>query len=482
MLDLTGYKLTFDEEFNNLSVSQSGGGTTWADIRETSRLNANADIGFGNSAFVDAASGINPFKVSGGVLTITAVQADKALVGFPDTWASGLIHSNGSFNQLYGYFEMRAQLPTDKGVWPAFWMLRSDHSWPPELDIVEAYGDKNLWQYVHTGKSDNQVQVWSEHASMLSGYHTYGVNWQSDYITFYFDGQVTGRTATPADMHSPMYMLVDLAIKNSDGPNAAPKHMQVDYVRAYSADPNAAAVALDTVSSPDGVDTSGLYGAIKAGPAAGPAPTPVIPGPKPGATGALTLDGTDKSEVLTGGALGDFVRGFSGADTIFGQAGDDDLNGNEGADRVFGGAGADIVRGGKDNDTVSGDDGDDVHVNGNIGDDSVSGGDGADTLYGGQGSDSVYGDGGDDLLSGDRGADILFGGAGADRFMIAAGGGVDWIRDFNPAEGDRIQLAAGTKYELELYQGHMMLEIPGVDAALGLTGVSTFSADWVVFA
>ena len=31
-LDLTGYKLTFDDEFNNLSVSQTGAGTTWADI------------------------------------------------------------------------------------------------------------------------------------------------------------------------------------------------------------------------------------------------------------------------------------------------------------------------------------------------------------------------------------------------------------------------------------------------------------------
>jgi hypothetical protein len=31
--DLSGYKLTFDDEFDTRSISQTGAGTTYADIR-----------------------------------------------------------------------------------------------------------------------------------------------------------------------------------------------------------------------------------------------------------------------------------------------------------------------------------------------------------------------------------------------------------------------------------------------------------------
>lgn len=76
MLNLTGYHLTFDDEFNSLSISQNGTGTVWSDIRPGSRMGPNADIGFGNSAFVDPASGVNPFSLQNGALVITAVRAD----------------------------------------------------------------------------------------------------------------------------------------------------------------------------------------------------------------------------------------------------------------------------------------------------------------------------------------------------------------------------------------------------------------------
>ena len=64
-LSLSGYVLTFDEEFNGRSISQSGVGTTWADIRSWARYDAASDIGFGKSSFLDAASGYDPFSVGG---------------------------------------------------------------------------------------------------------------------------------------------------------------------------------------------------------------------------------------------------------------------------------------------------------------------------------------------------------------------------------------------------------------------------------
>lgn len=79
-LDFTNYVLTFSDEFNIRSISQTGAGTTWADIRTEWRYDSNSDIGFGSSSFVDPASGYDPFSVHDGVLTITAV---------PDRTASG---------------------------------------------------------------------------------------------------------------------------------------------------------------------------------------------------------------------------------------------------------------------------------------------------------------------------------------------------------------------------------------------------------
>jgi hypothetical protein len=95
MLDLTGYRLAFDDEFNSISISQ-GGDTVWSDIRPGSRMSPVADIGFGDSAFVDSASGINPFSLRNGVLDITAVPASSDIVG-PGQWASGLISTQYSF-------------------------------------------------------------------------------------------------------------------------------------------------------------------------------------------------------------------------------------------------------------------------------------------------------------------------------------------------------------------------------------------------
>jgi hypothetical protein len=48
----------------------------------------------------------------------------------------GLVSNTTKFG--YGYFEIEAKLPTGKNLWPAFWMWSFD-SWPPEIDILEAY-------------------------------------------------------------------------------------------------------------------------------------------------------------------------------------------------------------------------------------------------------------------------------------------------------------------------------------------------------
>lgn len=277
LIDLTGYRLTFDDEFNTRSISQTGQGTTWADIRSQWRFDDNSDIGFGRSSFVDAASGYDPFNVQGGALTITAVP-DKTKYGYPGSWESGLITTQGNFSQTYGYFEMRADLTDTKGGWDAFWMLPNNPAPNPnklpgwqELDIIEHYGvyNQGSYRWIHTtdpepNKDGNaNLQVFSDNPSQITGYHTYGMDWQKDKISFYFDGQFMGSKPTPTDMHGPMYMIANLATENDADAAGVPMSMKIDYIRAYSNDPNATAIAQQAVSAPDGKDP-GLYGASTA--------------------------------------------------------------------------------------------------------------------------------------------------------------------------------------------------------------------------
>lgn len=131
-----------------------------------------------------------------------------------------------------------------------------------------------------------------------------------------------------------------------------------------------------------------------------------------------------------GGIDADHIDGGEGNDLIHGMAGDDTLIGWNGNDSLFGGDGADWLSGGAGNDVLQGD-------NGN---DSLFGADGDDWLSGGSGNDLVNGGAGNDLLRGGPGSDTLIGGAGADLFEFFRDHEVNRIRDFNPADGDRLRL------------------------------------------
>ncbi|TXM92241.1 carbohydrate-binding domain-containing protein, partial [Methylobacterium sp. WL116] len=132
---------------------------------------------------------------------------------------------------------------------------------------VEHYGgnDKGVYSTIHTTDQTPNIpwqqnrQVYSETAQ-ASGYHTYGMDWQKDKISFYVDGEFVGSQATPSDMTGPMYLVANLATQNDADAAGVPIATRIDYIRAYSNNPNAVAVTQDPVSAPDGQDP-GLYGA-----------------------------------------------------------------------------------------------------------------------------------------------------------------------------------------------------------------------------
>jgi VCBS repeat-containing protein len=174
------------------------------------------------------------------------------------------------------------------------------------------------------------------------------------------------------------------------------------------------------------------------------------------------------------------LTGSSGANTLIGGAGDDTIVGNGGADTLIGGAGNDritfendtpgtVISGdarvgqsaGTDSDTLvvnqaatidlSKSDQDQGPLDANV---RVSGFENVDasgssqpvTLTGAGGAETLIGGSADDTLVGDGGSDVLTGNGGADHFSYfnTRAGGVagDLITDFNPAEGDSIDIKA----------------------------------------
>ncbi|MCJ2120220.1 family 16 glycosylhydrolase [Methylobacterium sp. J-001] len=256
--------LTYSAEFNTLDLwngtsgLDTAGGPQWGSyVTATGTRPFNQEqewyVRADHPTDGSAAALPNPFSVHNGVLSITAAPSDPSLLselgGQPYT--SGMINTSHSFSQTYGYFEMRAELPAGQGVWPAFWLLSQDGSWPPEIDVMEMLGHDpgTLYTTVHSlapGQTpgDHTVSQGVSHvADMSNGFHTYGVDWGPDSLAFYFDGQEVYRTPTPASLDKPMYMIANLAIGgtwpgDADASTPFPAQMNIDYLRAYQANPN----------------------------------------------------------------------------------------------------------------------------------------------------------------------------------------------------------------------------------------------------
>lgn len=233
--------LTFDDEFNSL-VASPDGSVGWMTAypfggRQVRTLTNNKELEY----YSDSSVGVNPFQVKDGILDITAAPSAANPLGLPYT--SGLVTSFRSFSQTYGYFEMRAKLPAGAGLWPAFWLLPTDNKGMSELDVMEQHGSDPTVTYqtaISVGLG-TMVQTVTHGADTSTGFHTYGVDWEQDTLTYYFDGVAISTIATPANMNTPMYMLVNLAVGGPgtwagtpDATTAFPARMEVDYVRAYA--------------------------------------------------------------------------------------------------------------------------------------------------------------------------------------------------------------------------------------------------------
>jgi len=199
-----------------------------------------------------------------------------------------------------------------------------------------------------------------------------------------------------------------------------------------------------------------------------------------GGGGDDTIMGGQGDDTISDAAGTHYLRGEEGNDSIQGGSGFDDINGNQGNDTVDGGSGGDDwLVGGKDNDLITAHAGRNI-LYGNLGSDTLIAGSGGDLMRGGQGDDSIAGGAGNDWISGDRGNDTLSGGGGADTFHTFSGAGIDRVLDFHLAEGDRVQVDAGTTYAITQIGSDTVIDMNNGDQMI-LVGVqaTSLTGGWI---
>lgn len=256
------WKLLFNDEFDGAAY-------------DTSKWNPYADWS-GNGSFNNGREkySTSQIKLSNGICNLIA-QPDPKATEFTGSYKSGeLISARANtssstpykFDFLYGYVEARLKIVEKPGFFTAYWMLPSkkDYNYEWEIDILEQLGGQNktMFQtYHYTPGLANGVArntSWTPNDGLNNNgkapvldyskdFHTVGVDWQPDHLTFYIDGIASGSFPNKGSDNSNIartrgYILIQQMVENSwcrswdllaaDSTKTADT-LQIDYVRVW---------------------------------------------------------------------------------------------------------------------------------------------------------------------------------------------------------------------------------------------------------
>ena len=216
--------------------------------------------GYGNNELETYTARPTNLQQTDGNLVITALKEDHTGPdNIPRHYTSGRLRTQGHFAQAYGRFEASIQLPTGKGIWPAFWLLGDDIpsvGWPKggEIDILETIGAPSTMYSTLHGPGYSGAHGISAKFELPLGqavdtaFHLYAVEWAPNDIKLYFDDHLIAER-TPADLppkrawvyDHPFFIILNLAVGgnwpgNPDETTVFPQQMKVHYVRVYTKD------------------------------------------------------------------------------------------------------------------------------------------------------------------------------------------------------------------------------------------------------
>ena len=222
-------------------------------------------------------------KVTDGRLRLSAIPYsvpgnDKIKYAVPAS-----VHSQGTMEYRYGYAEIRAKVPFEKGVWPSFWMQtnavlggRQCNDYFVEVDVFEIFGTEgnvvpNLHKWyrsshdpsthdctytgTHTSSGTDKTFVFSNTKTLDYEYHTYGFEWTPEKMSMYVDGycyktyDITKSYDACSDVsgfNDPMFFIFNNHLFSpessfkpnliTDNESIIPAHYEIDYFRLYQTD------------------------------------------------------------------------------------------------------------------------------------------------------------------------------------------------------------------------------------------------------
>jgi beta-glucanase (GH16 family) len=198
---------------------------------------------------------------------------------------TGMIGTQGKFEQTFGYYEARMKFHSTAGQWSAFWLQSPTYgaigdpaTAGTEIDVVEHRAANNngndiRHRYVSAVHWDGYEAAHQQTARTHSGltglgndsWHTYGLKWSESGYEFYYDDALIWSVATPVSERSE-YLILSSEVEDGTWAGAVPAggygallssvtNVQVDYVRVYSAvTPAPPSADFDADGDVDGTD------------------------------------------------------------------------------------------------------------------------------------------------------------------------------------------------------------------------------------
>ena len=245
-----GYKLVWSDEFN---AGTGPDPAKWSYDTEANKLRWWHD-----EAQYYSADRPENARVEDGHLVIEVRKEDlsqNADYG-GQHYTSARLQTKGKAEWTYGFYEVRAKLPCNRGGWPAIWLVGPD--WPKggEIDIMEqlSFDPTTIYGTLHSPYSEAGDKVHTGDKTTIEkpcdAYHDYQTEWTPTSITVSIDGKPFYHLDKPADatreswpFDTPEFMILNVAMgggwagqKGIDDA-ALPARMEVDYVRVYQKAP-----------------------------------------------------------------------------------------------------------------------------------------------------------------------------------------------------------------------------------------------------
>lgn len=235
------WNLVFSDEFENAELDKSKWTTCyWWDDGGCTNLSSKEKQWYLPENVV----------VGAGQLRLNALE--KAVTGFRGRkfhYTSGIVTTGRYYRERsgadrfgfkYGFVEVRAKAAIGQGLWTGIWMLPSNHSSTPEIDIMEVLGHAPRVREIHYHYgNDKSVGSEAPIPGALGSWQTYAVDWSPDAIVWYLNGVEQWRYTDKARISKvPMYLLINLAVGGTwpgdpDDTTVFPAKLLVDYVRIW---------------------------------------------------------------------------------------------------------------------------------------------------------------------------------------------------------------------------------------------------------